>query len=225
MNEFIVKTQLLFDFFKNKNSIIITTQILNEDINIFDIKNSFNVYGLYFTDEENIFDWFFFKRNLKYISKVFIPDDAMVYHTKYNKGIYKSNKIILDLNNKFLIEDFEFFKKKELYMNIISNKGIMLKFINSNLQTPEMCKIAILNNGYSLKFVKHEFQTYELCKIAVKQNGLSLDFVKPEYKTYELFKLAVSNNGHSLQFIEHKFQTHELCMIAILKNNLLESNQ
>ena len=54
-------------------------------------------------------------------------------------------------------------------------------YIPEDLQTEEICKIAVKERGYLLKYVKT--QTEEICKLAVQEWGGALEYVKDEYKT------------------------------------------
>ena len=54
------------------------------------------------------------------------------------------------------------------------------KYIPEDLQTEEICKIAVQERGYLLKYVKN--QTEEICKLAVQEWEGALEYVKDEYK-------------------------------------------
>ena len=54
--------------------------------------------------------------------------------------------------------------------------GMMLQYVD--IQTPEMCQLAVGQNGMALQFVRK--QTPEICITAVKQNSMSLEFVNDQ---------------------------------------------
>lgn len=82
-----------------------------------------------------------------------------------------------------------------------------------DVQTEELCKLAVKRNGEALEYVKDEFQTEEICKLAVTENGLALQFVKN--KTKNVCNSAVFDNGLALQFVNEEFQTDEICKFLV----------
>jgi hypothetical protein len=82
-----------------------------------------------------------------------------------------------------------------------------------DVQTEQLCKLAVTRYGKALEYVKDEFQTEEICKLAVEENGLALQFVKN--KTKNVCNNAVYNNGLSLQFVNEEFQTDEICKFLV----------
>jgi hypothetical protein len=107
-------------------------------------------------------------------------------------------------------------------------------FINDEMMTDELCKLAVQKDGYALKFVKNQTeelfklaiqhnggvlqfmkdQTEEICKLAVQQDGWALKYVID--KTEEICKLAVQQYGRALKYVDH--QTEEICKLAVRHN-------
>jgi hypothetical protein len=81
---------------------------------------------------------------------------------------------------------------------LIEKSPFNIIFINNEMMTDELCKLAVRQNGYSLNYVKN--QTEEICKFAVRQTGYALEFVKEQ--TEELCKLAVLQTGYALEFVK-----------------------
>ena len=52
-----------------------------------------------------------------------------------------------------------------------------------DVQTEELCKLAVKRNGEALEFVKDEFQTEEICELAVNEKGIALKFVKKQIES------------------------------------------
>ena len=63
---------------------------------------------------------------------------------------------------------------KALIIKALGLYGDTLQYIDIDIQTPELCYIAVKQTGFALKFVKDEYKTYELCLMAVKDNGYAL---------------------------------------------------
>ena len=186
--------------------------------------------GFYFTEYDKIGHWLEYIHDLTYIVEVTIPDDAKVC-VKENK--FKTDKIILDLNNKKLIQyhkcwsDIEFCKKavKQNYnaLNIIKHRCESIKDIkdikNEQLNDVdfwsniELCKLAVQRCGCDLQFVNIP-QTDELCKLAIQQNGSALEYVTNQ--TEALCKLAIQENGYELRHVIN--QTEDICKLAVQKH-------
>jgi hypothetical protein len=98
----------------------------------------------------------------------------------------------------------------ELYKLAVQRNGFSLQYVKE--QTEEICKLAVRQYGFSLRHVKD--QTEELCKLAVRQNGYALRDVK--IQTEEICKLAVQQYGCALKFV--KDQTEEICKLAVRQN-------
>ena len=186
---------------------------LNVDNNFDNIKKHGN--GIYFCELMEIPYWLIYKQNSKYILKVEIPDEAQIcvnYNVYGDINEMKTNKIIININEKCLIEDFKYFNDEKYLKNaLIINKNIF-KYIKN--QTEEICKIAVEKDGLLLQFVK--IQTEEIIKKAVKQNGFSFVFALLKYKTIEMCKMIVNINSDALLYVND--QTSEIIEIAINKN-------
>lgn len=75
----------------------------------------------------------------------------------------------------------------------------------------------ITNNGMMIRFVKSKMLTFELCKAAVEQNGMALQYVPKEFKK-RLYKNALENTGESIIFVESNDLNIDLMKLAIEKN-------
>ena len=73
----------------------------------------------------------------------------------------------------------------------------MIRHVPKELQTLELCKIAIKQSSYVIYFIKD--QTPELCKMAVQQNGCSINVIRKQ--TPELCLDAYLQNPKSLNYI------------------------
>ena len=90
---------------------------------------------------------YFFRQNgryAKYIWDVQIPDHALI---KQYRAYYTSNEVIL--SNKRSIWDDE-----DYCLAAVKEYGMLLKHVN--VQTPEMCMIAVKMEPRSLQYVKEQ---------------------------------------------------------------------
>jgi hypothetical protein len=103
----------------------------------------------------------------------------------------------------------------ELYTNMVKHNGLTLDEVPEELMTPELCKLAVSHTGYALRAVPENLRTPELCKIAVLQDGIALYAVPENLRTPELCKLAVSDDGTALEYVPNELMTPELCKLAV----------
>ena len=206
--------------FNEKHKGIEFYKLLNEDLTYhgFTYKNGLNIDvnklnpieecskgGLYFNEKNNIPFWI--DLDFHFITRVYVPNDANVC---IEKNKFKSDKLIVDIYNKFKISEFQLWNDKDFCEMSVLQNACSLKFIKE--QTEDLCKMTVFKNWFALKYVKK--QTEELCKTAVKQNGYALQFVKEQ--TNEICYLAIQQDCFALQFV--KKQTNEICYFAFKKD-------
>src|SRR3989339_112885 len=143
---------------------------LNVDVNEFNSKGECSKGGLYFTEKNKIPMWI---NSYNFITKCVIPNDAKIY-IENNK--FKSDKLIVDINNKINICDFFVWDDESYCKDAVQQNGMSLQFVKE--QTEEICKLAVQQDNNALQFVKE--QTEVICKIAVQQDGCALQFVKEQ---------------------------------------------
>jgi AcrR family transcriptional regulator len=81
-------------------------------------------------------------------------------------------------------------------LTAVMQDGLILEHISEAVQTPEICKAAVMQNGLALRFVIK--QTPLICLIAVTQNGLALEYV--ESQSPEIISAAVRQNPQAIKF-------------------------
>jgi hypothetical protein len=99
--------------------------------------------------------WLDYTDDLTYIAEVTIPDDAQVY-VEQNK--FKTDKFILNLNNKINIEDHECWLDSDFCEISVQQNKCALHFIIN--QTEEICKLAVQQNGSALRHVNNQTDEY-----------------------------------------------------------------
>jgi len=156
-----------------------------------------------------------------FVVNVSIPDDAQVYIDSHVKS-FKSDKIILDLDNKILLKNYP-----GLYESIMNNldsidkKGLNYLLENAKEKiTSDICFTAVDNQPSSLEIVPKKFINYKLCKCSVKYDGYALEYVPIKYRKYKLCKIAVKNHGLALKYVPKKILTDEICEIAVKNHGL-----
>ena len=142
-----------------------------------------------------------------YIVKLTIPPDAIVFD---EGGKFKTDKFILDLNKKVLIQDFYIWADDELCRQAITRNASLLRFAKN--QTYELCKLAIQQAPAVLRYVKK--QTESICEVAILEDGYALQYV--EHQTNNLCTLAVKQNGLAIHIVQN--QTPEIRALAIQQN-------
>jgi len=183
--------------------------------------------GMYFVDLNYLPNEIYYSTH--YIVKLTIPSDAIVFD---EGGRFKTDKFILDLNKKGLIQDSYIWTNDELCAQFVNRNKSLLRFVKNqtyelcklaiqqtpsllrhvNNQTDTICEMAILKDGYALQYV--DLQTDYLCTLAVKQNGLALHLVKNQ--TPEICTLAIQQNPLASQYV--RFQTPKIREMAINQN-------
>jgi hypothetical protein len=175
--------------------------------------------GYTFYDIQNIA--FFFAEN-QYVCKATVPNATNVpvlQHTieeyKMKAQVYKTNAIIIDLENKIRLEEWEAWLNADFCKMAVKKNGFSMSCIAN--QTSELAIVA-LENGGSLKYIKKELITPELCELAVNRLGPNIEFVPDEIITNELRKMAIKQDFFSIMYIPQKDRTPELCEF-IVRNN------
>ena len=194
----------------------------NIDINNFNPSGQCTKGGIYFTNLENIYYFLHLGVN---VCKVTINDDYRVYvDNSHNQLKFKADKIIIN-DIQLLFNSYLF--NNEINCKIaVQKNGLLLKYINSDNQSNDICKFAIIQNYNALKYVYN--QTEEICKLAIQQNYNTSNSIaqynfnfKNDYsilndvrnQTIEICKFAIYYNYRALKYVH--IQTNEICKFAI----------
>jgi hypothetical protein len=76
-------------------------------------------------------------------------------------------------------------------------------------------KVAIESDGHILRLLDNDEKTLEICKTAINRNVYNLEFVPEELRTTDLLIYAINRDHKALTVIEN--QDEELCLIAMEK--------
>jgi hypothetical protein len=132
---------------------------------------------------------------IKYIRRVLIPDDAMVY-VERNK--FKADRIIL--SEKKLISELNAFNYESECLKFIEYNTIALRYIKNpslKLRTKAFKKSLL-----ALYYINGQIE--EICLESVKINGMSLSFVKKQ--TLQICIEAVKQNRNATIYVDEKFK-------------------
>jgi hypothetical protein len=77
-------------------------------------------------------------------------------------------------------------------------------FANTDLQTPELVRLAVEGDWYNFKAVRPDLQTYELALIAVKDWYKNLEHIPAHLQTQEVVEAALKRNPDAEQYIKVK---------------------
>jgi hypothetical protein len=144
----------------------------------------------------------------EFIEKALLKDPRLIYLTEYRNDI--------------------------ICKHVVSHDGMLLKYMNEDYQTFELCEIAVRNNPNAIKFVIHKNdhlasialekdglllqhifnQNDYICDIALRQNPLAIKYVIDQ-NDY-LNSIALEKNGLLLQYITD--QNTNICDIALRQN-------
>jgi len=174
--------------------------------------DKFNDGEICFTNLASFDIWYIFANMVAIIT---IPDDAKVYC-----DVLKANADKILISERMTFPQFFETIKKEMWIELIKENGLMLKFVPIDLRIVELCEIAVKQNGLALEYVPINLRTKELCTSAVKKHGYALSHIPQELRTNELCEIAVKQNGLALEDIPQELRTNELCEIAVKQKGL-----
>jgi hypothetical protein len=164
-----------------------------------------------------------------YYRKVRIEPDSVVY--VYHDRIIASK--IFAYSRQMIWSDHY------VCMDAVSINGLLLRFVNKDIQTAELCIRAIENNYEAFKYIKPEILSIDICFRAVRSNPLALGmipinlqnrdmcewavrrdsstlaFVRPDLQTYDTCEDLVKLNGGLLQYVRPDLQDDDLCTYAV----------
>ena len=107
-----------------------------------------------------------------------------------------------------------------LCLTAVKKNHNALQYVPPQFQTSEIIGLTVLGDenrtqGRLLKFIDPELRTYDLCLKAVSRDGYAIEFVPEEFYTEEMLLAATTDNCNALSCIDKKFQTPVVCLNAI----------
>lgn len=174
-------------------------------------KNYFNTYdtctkgGIYFIDIKDAYKWIHYNEDvgtMKYIRRIYIPDDAKVYVLD---GKFKTDKIVL--YQREII-------KNNVYKEFVKNNGYMLQYLTRIQLDKEIYMNAVSQCGYALEHVPQNMIDYDICIESVKQNGYALYYVPCYLMDKELCIEAVKKDICALQYVPNYLLSRDIFTAA-----------
>lgn len=118
-------------------------------------------------------------------------------------------------NTKHLVEYFQYIKQASLENWIRA----LMKYPFSHIiqyiqpQTEEICEYSVKLDPTSLRYVQNDLQTLKVCRIAISQEPWTICYVKN--KTPELITLATSLDAYTIQYMSAEEQTDDITLMCI----------
>jgi len=155
------------------------------------------------------------------IAAYFLQDpvaDDRVNKYEYSNGRFKIDQINVDDDSEQVKAwIFKFVKSKhfkDICLATCRSNGYALRYVPSELCSPELCLEACKSNGFALDYVPYELRTPEICLEACKSNGYSLRYVPVELRTPEICLAACKLDGWALDYVPYELRTPEICISA-----------
>jgi hypothetical protein len=105
---------------------------------------------------------------------------------------------------------------KEIIFHAVNQNGLVLEFVEKNLQEFSHIYFAVKQNGLAIQYANQKLLNEDIFYNAINQNGLALKFI-PEHKHSEqLIFNAINNNYEAIQFVGHI--TKRIAYHSIQKN-------
>lgn len=165
--------------------------------------------GSHFYHEDQLRFVLDFENNPFYIREVTFPDDILIDICNWNM---RTNIFIL--GEKQLLS--EFLSKN---LKLLRKNGILLKYINPEHQTYDICLTCVTQSGLALAYVINK--SYQLCMSAIKNDGMCLPYINKDFISEELLLETIkSSHGRTLSIIDDDMKTYNLCKQSIILSGI-----
>ena len=139
---------------------------------------------------------------------IHIEDKEEVYIKALQRD-YRALKLIRKrYQNKNIIKTAIKINKKAV--EFIKNKTLLTEdfydFLFLDCTDIEIFKLSVINNPKSIKYIKSEYQTDEICKLVLEKDALLIKYIFDQ-KIY-FCRMAINKNYYAIHFIKNK--TNEL---------------
>ena len=109
----------------------------------------------------------------------------------------------------------EMMKWVDVIIPLLRLRGDFISFVQKQLLTDDMIKIAIDSTAWAIKKVPEEYRTENVMLYAVEKDPLNIEYMHENMISAEMSKKVVERSGVALRFIPSRFITKELCLIAV----------
>ena len=104
---------------------------------------------------------------------------------------------------------------------VVSQDGLLLGLFKPKYQTYDLCWHAISNNGLAIQFVRSDLMTLELGLEAMKQTPLAFPYIPQPLQTPEMCLEAVQTDVGYIEYVRKDFMTFEFCLEAMQRNPMI----
>lgn len=189
--------------------------------------------GIHFTTEVYAHNWIVYNDEtgiMRYMRKVTIPDDAIVFigdkKLKTNKIILAPREIISKEIYMRIAKEYQYLLlylpediiDKEICMEAVKRFCFALQYVPNHLKDKEMCMESVKKLGYMINDTPVNIIDKELCLAAVKNNGNSLQHIPISLQDEDIYMVAVKEVGYALQYVPLSLRNKEICSAAIKQN-------
>jgi hypothetical protein len=143
--------------------------------------------------------------NIQYVRDEFITYEVC-------KAAIDDDNSALQYIKRKLLTEAEYYN---LCLHAVGYNGWCMRYIPSDVQTQELCDVAVESICWALQYVRDEYKTYENCMSAVGRNGQILTHVPQGFIDMAMCVAAVESKYECLDMIPQEFVTAELCHKAV----------
>lgn len=117
---------------------------------------------------------------------------------------YELCKIALTKNG-YVLDNIGENLTQELCNIAIETTPLALKFVPARFQNEELCYNAVKNDGYCIRYVEKELLTEKICKIAIVNNASAIGYIQKtkDEIVSELCKFAIDCHNDAIYFMTY----------------------
>ncbi len=150
----------------------------------------------------------------KWGSNIHYVRDEFITYTVCKAAIDDDNSALQYIKRELLTET-EYYN---ICLLAVDYNGWCLRWVPPDVQTQELCDVAVESICWALQYVRDEYKTYENCMSAVQRNGQILVHVPQSFIDMAMCVVAVTSRYECLNLIPREFVTRELCYSAVRAN-------
>lgn len=154
------------------------------------------------------------KDRKKYAQLIPMNSNTTYQYHFFSGKIMLVDDLLKDLFSQYLVN------KPEVINQIITENGMLLKYVDKMYRTNEIMENAVTQNGFAIRYIDQSDRTRNIMIKAIRSNWRAIIFIDQEYRDIELMKICVSVNGLAIRNIDPKSRTDDLIMEAIKNNGL-----
>lgn len=123
----------------------------------------------------------------------------------------QNNELLIDLVEKQYLTE-------ELFMVLVSQSGLNLKFLPYRKRTKRLCRLAVINDARALEFVPEKLITRKLCLRAVIHGCEFAKLIPKNLLNDEMYLAAIGHYSQDFSALEGQFVSQKFCEKAVKQN-------